>query len=466
MADSKQTKCPHCGSVFRVSETQMAAKGGMVRCGACLQVFRADHNMVGGNAVVAPAAPAISATAPQKTKPKADPKDESWAIDLLGEEGGALGAKDDGALRVSTSVKPIDDALNFGSPAEDSWKEDQLASNNTKISLGSSELSDFMTETEPARSVASDKPKPSLMLDDDMDIQPLGSLAPLEDFAAAPAGFASVTETAVSNADEAWAQDILKELEAEEKKASAKNYSMEIVREKAAPPKEMAPTISPTRLATPAAPEKQDFAFGDEAALDFLNDEDFGAGLDPVRDLGEFTLAPPPLSEVHEPVVIAAKPSRNWERTLLWSGLNILAIALLIAQYAHFNVDSLSEKPALRPALSALCNISGCQLPTAAQAAIRLDHLLVRTDSDRSALLVDTLMHNRSGAAMAFPALRLTLRDAEDKVIGSRLFMPQEYLEGEAKSLKELAPDTPVHISLELQDPGPVAVGYSMTPEL
>ena len=61
MTEAKQTKCPHCSSTFRISDAQLAAKGGSVRCGSCLQVFRADLHLVGAPAPATPA-PTIMAS--------------------------------------------------------------------------------------------------------------------------------------------------------------------------------------------------------------------------------------------------------------------------------------------------------------------------------------------------------------------------------------------------------------------
>lgn len=41
------TGCPDCGTVFRVTENQLAQARGRVRCGACLHVFRAADNLCG-----------------------------------------------------------------------------------------------------------------------------------------------------------------------------------------------------------------------------------------------------------------------------------------------------------------------------------------------------------------------------------------------------------------------------------
>jgi predicted Zn finger-like uncharacterized protein len=48
MSETKQTRCPHCTSVFNITSEQLAARGGHVRCGSCLQVFRADQHLVEG----------------------------------------------------------------------------------------------------------------------------------------------------------------------------------------------------------------------------------------------------------------------------------------------------------------------------------------------------------------------------------------------------------------------------------
>lgn len=40
------TRCPRCRTTFAVSDAQLEARGGVVRCGHCGQVFRADHHRV------------------------------------------------------------------------------------------------------------------------------------------------------------------------------------------------------------------------------------------------------------------------------------------------------------------------------------------------------------------------------------------------------------------------------------
>jgi predicted Zn finger-like uncharacterized protein len=63
MSETKQTRCPHCTSVFNITSEQLAARGGHVRCGSCLQVFRADQHLVEGE-VAAITPPPIPDAAP------------------------------------------------------------------------------------------------------------------------------------------------------------------------------------------------------------------------------------------------------------------------------------------------------------------------------------------------------------------------------------------------------------------
>lgn len=41
---ARATKCPHCHTSFRVTEAQLATARGLVRCGACLEVFNAPEH--------------------------------------------------------------------------------------------------------------------------------------------------------------------------------------------------------------------------------------------------------------------------------------------------------------------------------------------------------------------------------------------------------------------------------------
>lgn len=46
MAETKITRCPHCQTTFRIRTEQLSAAQGAVRCGSCLQVFKAAENLI------------------------------------------------------------------------------------------------------------------------------------------------------------------------------------------------------------------------------------------------------------------------------------------------------------------------------------------------------------------------------------------------------------------------------------
>ncbi len=53
----QKTRCPHCSSIFTVSDTQLSIRDGYTRCGKCFKVFKADDYLL-----VEPQQPASSPT--------------------------------------------------------------------------------------------------------------------------------------------------------------------------------------------------------------------------------------------------------------------------------------------------------------------------------------------------------------------------------------------------------------------
>lgn len=57
------TRCPHCGTAFRVAADQLKLRGGIVRCGSCKEVFDGNATLIDLNA--APAEPAAHPLPPE-----------------------------------------------------------------------------------------------------------------------------------------------------------------------------------------------------------------------------------------------------------------------------------------------------------------------------------------------------------------------------------------------------------------
>ncbi|MDC6711176.1 DUF3426 domain-containing protein, partial [Leclercia adecarboxylata] len=79
------------------------------------------------------------------------------------------------------------------------------------------------------------------------------------------------------------------------------------------------------------------------------------------------------------------------------------------------------------------------------------------------ALVVDAILYNRAAFAQPFPLLEIRFADLNGKLLASRSFKPSEYLSGELAGQTQMPPQVPIHIALDILDPGAKAVNYSLS---
>jgi hypothetical protein len=154
-----------------------------------------------------------------------------------------------------------------------------------------------------------------------------------------------------------------------------------------------------------------------------------------------------------------------WGRRLLWSLLVLLAAAGLAGQYVAYHFDELARQDQYRPWFQQLCPEIGCTVPSKVDIGkIKSSNLVVRSHPEFSgALVVDAIIYNRATFSQPFPLLELRFADLNGHLIASRRFKPGEYLNGDLEGLAEMPPQTPIHIALDILDPGPKAVNYSLS---
>ncbi|GAB3463874.1 DUF3426 domain-containing protein [Azotobacter salinestris] len=159
------------------------------------------------------------------------------------------------------------------------------------------------------------------------------------------------------------------------------------------------------------------------------------------------------------------KPRQPWGRRLGWIALNLLAIGVLAGQYVWFHYDELVRQDSYRPWFERLCPVLGCSLPPLVDIGqIKSSNLVVRDHPEfAGALVVDAILYNRATFAQPFPLLQLRFADINGQTVATRRFKPGEYLSGELAGQQEMPPQTPIHISLEILDPGTQAVNYSLS---
>ena len=107
----------------------------------------------------------------------------------------------------------------------------------------------------------------------------------------------------------------------------------------------------------------------------------------------------------------------------------------------------------------------GCQRPYKVDITqVKSSNLVVRSHPEFSgALVVDAILYNRAAFSQPFPLLEMRFADINGQLLASRRFKPSEYLAGELAGNAEMPPQTPIHISLDILDPGTQAVNYSLS---
>ena len=162
------------------------------------------------------------------------------------------------------------------------------------------------------------------------------------------------------------------------------------------------------------------------------------------------------------PVEFTSKRIRTWSQHRLWPTLSFIALICLAAQIAYFKFDYFSRIEPYRNAYSILCPHLGCQVPTLVDTSqIKAYQVTVRPLPDvEDALLVDLMILNGAPFDQPFPDLVLAFMDMDEQPIASRRFSPKEYLGGELAGRKTMPHNQPIHLTLDLVDPGPNAINY------
>ena len=165
------------------------------------------------------------------------------------------------------------------------------------------------------------------------------------------------------------------------------------------------------------------------------------------------------------PVEFTARRMRRWYQQKLWSTLAIIMSLLLFFQIAYFKFDYFSRVEPARTAYLFMCPVFGCDVPPLIDIAeIETTNLIVRNHPKiADALLVDAILINKAPFEQPFPDLILSFSKIDETPVASRRFTPKDYLGGELAGMKYIPERQPVHIALEIADPGAEAVNYTLS---
>lgn len=531
MQEQLLTKCPHCGTTFRLAKEHLEIAGGAVRCGACYQVFHAKEHIV-KTAVIEE----IRAEKPQQPAEEApDPFEEFELNDGDPYEQAPNWDADDhpDADLFSDPVEPVDDATlqEFGLEPEpeeppkkkkgevdESWAEamleelgeDEPDADDELIQDDPNEDNDFKSNTGfggiSSSGSAFDE---NITADDDKEDEISESFKELHYESFDKFGLDDVDEEDSSKStDESWAQKMLEELEAEEapKPPSLEELSIlddepeESEDNKASPftikdlsrSKEdaIAKAKAKAREEAKKLREKEKKSKPAPKAKTSEDDEFFGSFTDEMGDIEEIDLSDMGgmVTDEHSPIPGALQDSdsedileqqlavselhfgeeshkkRSGFKTAGLILLNIIALLGLAAQHAYFNFDELARQDTYRPYYKIICQQLGCELPTRVDISkIQGTNLIVRSHPmEPNALVIDAIVYNRAKYTQPYPDLQLSFEDINGNPIASRRFSPKEYIQDQNINYQKMPPNTPVHITLEIVDPGPHAVNYQI----
>ncbi|GAA3966511.1 DUF3426 domain-containing protein [Allohahella marinimesophila] len=344
------TQCPHCDATFKVTEKQLELAAGKVRCGACMQVFQADDNLV----------------------------EVQDAAQVPHEDPEVFADGDDDEL--------IQDGV-------DDFEHGYGKRRSPLKPVGTDDYSDAF-------------------VDDTFDYAHADEPDYADD----------------SAADEAWAEDLLKESVSSEK--SRENTE--------------------TRVPAAAAPTEQFANYG--------ADSHFGQS----NNFDQLRADRPD----HRP----GRTTAGVDYRTMWLSVGGVALAtilalLLLAQLAWLHFDKLAQRfPELIPIYQTFCDHAGCELPSIYQLDdIHSQDLVVRAHPvERNALVVDSIIVNKADIPQPYPDIQLEFSDANDRIIARRRFTPGEYFPNLDPEDAFMTPEAPLKIVLEIHDPGPAAVNYRL----
>jgi predicted Zn finger-like uncharacterized protein len=403
MTDSFVTQCPHCQTSFRVSHTQLSVARGVVRCGSCLQVFNAAKQLLeqAGKEPVAPVTPAI-VEAPKPEEPRAISQKQWTAAEL---DLDSLDLDEELARLEQREIQPTTEFIRH--------RDDTLSARRDTAETEEPWSDSLFSESAAERAQTDEEDLPEL------------ELVPSKP---------SRTEPSLS----------LEPVEPEDE---------------AAPPQlrlhdPLHTPIHHERLSATASEEHDDDLPSIEPLRKRRERSESGVRAEVLQDLTD------------DPLQLDWQKRRSpWGRRLFWLLLIVLGAGALIGQYIAYHFDELARQDQYRPWFQQLCPQIGCTVPSKVDIAkIKSSNLVVRSHPEfNGALVVDAIIYNRAPFSQPFPLLELRFADLNGHLIASRRFKPGEYLSGDLEGMAEMPPQTPIHIALDILDPGAKAVNYSLS---
>ncbi len=154
------------------------------------------------------------------------------------------------------------------------------------------------------------------------------------------------------------------------------------------------------------------------------------------------------------------------KRQRVWGFASLSLLLLLAGQATYVYRTEISIlAPDTRPYLEQYCELLSCTIPLPQQAellSIESSDLQADPAQNSGAIILTATVRNYAQFSQAYPALELTLTDAQDQPLASRIFTPGEYLGGDMNPVQTIAPSHEIDIRLHLVSSDLNAAGYRL----
>jgi predicted Zn finger-like uncharacterized protein len=406
-----QTICPHCKTVFKVSDEHLKVAEGYVRCGICKEVFNALEKDQ-------PAAPKDPVADSALAQPTESPVEQSLIADNAAPNAAAAAAEatpeqssKDVAEKPLITPQPIIQQTVSPQPINRA-KETPVKAAAQPVDIAQADMFAAPSKTsasglKPAHAAEAEK---------------MGAINSAADFSAKPPRPEKPDEQASAG----------------KATNNAPGQPAAIVAPKAARPTASTVTTAVTKNITYEINEASGNSLFDGVQSKLIPDE--------YR-----------IPELHNTYSI-------WQ-DIAWS-LAILALtASLFAEYTWFNRNELISNPQLRPLVTQLCVIANCNaMALRKPAEIEMTTRNIYSHPNvRNALMVSGTLLNHAEFEQPYPNILIDFSDVRGEVIASRVFTPEDYLQIKATSLRPLPPRLPINFNMEIQDPGNNAMTYEFS---
>ncbi|MCA1857988.1 DUF3426 domain-containing protein [Massilia oculi] len=430
------TQCPHCGTVFRVAADQLKLRGGIVRCGACTQVFDGNAALVDLEGASAPPSATPAPVPPPVTAAPAAEETGDEAIYTLEFDRtfAPFGILPQASTVPAAPVPPMAPA-----PALAPVPEPE-------------------PEPEPVP-----EPPPAPQLEPEPEAAP----SPAAPTTTATAGTAITTATAQEHAH---APAAAPDPAVPASSAAPAPGGPSARPAQALPPPLLLRESGPATVTLPLPPSAPPVAPRTPRTKAAKAAKAADARARRARPAPASIEAPKPPPEPDEPAFVRRTRQRERSgktlRIALATGSVVLLLVLAAQLVRSFHDPLAARYPAFKPALVSLCGLLGCrvELPT------RIEQLVIDTGElttlGGNAYTFTTQLRNQGDTVQAWPSLELTLSSADDKPLVRRVFGPRDYLPAGpllAAGFPARA-EQPVKLHFRVEEPAPsgyhVAVFY------